>query len=1165
MDIMDTEIIHLVQKVRAANEEIQQGEDDVELIRKVINLNSKHKEVVNKLLEASDQCKDIIGLVLSSANPVLDLVQKIVRANTEEYNLLRRLTELGGREWELVRKFIYLCNGEKYFIFKFMDWYLRDERFGFPCSCSTRKEVEHNSEDRMCNEKMCDGTAGEVRTMVSSYASQGESGEKFIANVTKQGISRGELNDYHGENGFSLDKAEVCTENRNVTNKTDCTVGVHFTEKLESSVECRSEEEAHPSQPDMMYCGQLLSDSCKSSEDFCGGPVSHIGKNNDVFQVKATEQLDVINAQKIKAVHGEVLIKENSTPAVNENIMEINISHNKTKIENSLLNASENVSTVSGDKTDRGEAHFSGKEIEKIMSGTHDSSLTVKKVDSVTMNTYVQVKPLPPQTKVEEGKRTFPDNSTETEVPCNPDNVEKNNEHPSETSSDKTERIDDHLCIKERKKIISDTYESSLIVKRSKNSVPDKSCHVQLEIENEDGKSNDHGQEPLQTELKNDKTTFPDNITEKEALFPPKNVKVNNKSLSTVSGEKVEEVDVHLSGKNGEKNISDTHSSFFTEKNVSWKNFAQPEPLPSQTKVGKGERTFPDNTEKEAAFYPENVEVNNENLCTLPGDKTVKVDACMCDKDSKEISAGHDSVFTAKNITNSVSEENSVQPEIESECARLNGNRWEPSIHLSKLEGSDRTVLDNGTEKETPFLPEYVEVNSDHLKTISQDKLEKVDAHVSGMESRKVITATHDSFLTAKKATNSIAEEICPVQPEVESLDAKSNYCGQELLPFHMKLRKGERTFPSITAKEVPFPPEYVKVNNVNLSTVSREKVEKVGAHLSGKERKKIISDTHDSFLTVKNVTNSVSVRQCYVQLEPLPLQTKVEEGERAFPDNSTENGASFHPEIMKGNSENHCTLSEDKMEKVEVHPYGKDSNEISAVHDSFSTEKSITESVREKNCSVQPEIENECARSNGSGQTPAPLLSNLKESERTILDNSIERKISFLSGNEKMNSENQNKISQDKTDKICGNLSGKKNKRTISNAHDSFLTARRNTNTVSKKSFSARPEVEGEYARPNDNVHKYLRLDSELKDSKRRADNSTEKETSYLQANVKVNNKARTCRKIKSKGESSYITWDNKCEEECNVIAGHSVAKETYVVSPSDSREIIQPTDEVI
>ena len=163
-------------------------EADLKLMCKVINLKSKQKELVKKVLDASDECQEIIDMLLSSKNTMLDLVQKIVRANHQDLNLMRKITDCNSTEWDLFRKVIHLCDGKKYFIYKFMDWYLNDESLDFPCSSSGMKGVKLVGKNGPCGVKKRNDTMVQRHRVVSSYASQqGNSSEKFRAHRTNQG------------------------------------------------------------------------------------------------------------------------------------------------------------------------------------------------------------------------------------------------------------------------------------------------------------------------------------------------------------------------------------------------------------------------------------------------------------------------------------------------------------------------------------------------------------------------------------------------------------------------------------------------------------------------------------------------------------------------------------------------------------------------------------------------------------------------------------------------------------------------------------------------------------------------------------------------------------------------------------------------------------------
>lgn len=292
------------------------GEADLKLMCKVINLKSKQKELVNKVLDASDQCQEIIDMLLSSKNTMLDLVQKVVRANHQDLNLMRKMTDLNSTEWDLFRKVIHLCDGKKYFIYKFMDWYLNDESLNFPCSSSGIKGVKPVGKNGPCQVKKHNDTVGQRHRVVSSYASrqgnnsekfrthqtnrgmkhnvtvgqrhrlvssytpqQGNNNVKFRTHRTNQGTSTEKVGKSCRENGFSVCKTDTCTENRSVTKQ------VNLTEKDDSSAEYRSEVVVQQAQPTMTVKhlpsnGHLCSSSSQSSEDVVEKSVTHIEHND---------------------------------------------------------------------------------------------------------------------------------------------------------------------------------------------------------------------------------------------------------------------------------------------------------------------------------------------------------------------------------------------------------------------------------------------------------------------------------------------------------------------------------------------------------------------------------------------------------------------------------------------------------------------------------------------------------------------------------------------------------------------------------------------------------------------------------------------------------------------------------------------------------------------
>ena len=208
------------------------GEADLKLMCTVINLQSKQKELVKKVLDASDQCQEIIDMLLSSKNTTLDLVQKIVRANNQDLNLMTKITDLNSTEWDLFRKIIHLCDGKKYFIYKFMDWYLNDESLGFPCSSSGKEGVKLDGKSGPCKVKEHNDTVGQRHRMVSSDASrQGNGNEKFRTRRTNQGTKRNDtvgqrhraVSSYASRQGNSNEKLRIHRANQG-TKRTD-TVG----------------------------------------------------------------------------------------------------------------------------------------------------------------------------------------------------------------------------------------------------------------------------------------------------------------------------------------------------------------------------------------------------------------------------------------------------------------------------------------------------------------------------------------------------------------------------------------------------------------------------------------------------------------------------------------------------------------------------------------------------------------------------------------------------------------------------------------------------------------------------------------------------------------------------------------------------------------------------
>jgi hypothetical protein len=263
------------------------GEADLKLMCTVINLKGKQKELVKKVLDASDQCQEIIDMLLSSKNTTLDLVQKIVRANNEDLNLMTKITGLNSTEWDLFKKIIQLCDGKKYFIYKFMDWYLNDESLGFPCSSSGIEGVKLDGKNGPCKGTKHNDTVEQRHRVVSSDASrQGNGSEKFKTHQTNQGTSTEKLGKSCRENGFSLCKTDARAEDRSVTKQ------VNLTEKEDSS-----EVVAQRAQPTMTVKHlppneRLCSGSSQCSEGVVERSVSHIEHNDRGSKQKTMQQLD---------------------------------------------------------------------------------------------------------------------------------------------------------------------------------------------------------------------------------------------------------------------------------------------------------------------------------------------------------------------------------------------------------------------------------------------------------------------------------------------------------------------------------------------------------------------------------------------------------------------------------------------------------------------------------------------------------------------------------------------------------------------------------------------------------------------------------------------------------------------------------------------------------
>lgn len=1040
---METSIIPSAEKMRVADNKTQ-AEDGLELIKKVINLNSEQRKLVNKLLDASDQCKDIIDIVLSSTNPMLDLLQKVVRADTEELNLLRKITELNRNEWELARKFIFLCNREKYFICKFVDWYLRDQSFDLPCTCSPLKEVD-----------AVEDNAGHLRTVVSSYASQQcENNENVVTCETNQDASRGELDNSCSEKQFFL--TEGCTGNRSIAKK------VQLTERCGSSVECRTEKEAQPVKPAMteqkLMCHEhLISHSNQFSNDMYGKPVSHVEQNDGGFQLKSAKQVGderdegscssairtLCNTSKTQdrtTVLIEMLLNKNSVSAVNESM---EVEQEQTLVGETLVLTTGNMDK----KVHEPERHFCLPDINKESFQGNETDINASPLSAVKSTE------IPSQNEIGddclsqtegriESQRDVSWEEHDRTVCCK--GTEGGNcvlvagENLSTVLGGEVHKVCSALSEKENMEIITDIHDSVLMTKRITNSLPENRCSVQPEIEIENTDSNFSGQEFL----------------------------------------------LH------------------------------------ESKVEKSKRTVLDNSrEKDVPFSPGNANMKSENFMTTSRDATKNGNAHFSGKEEKKISDTHDSLSTVKKGTNSVSVTScSVQLNINNKCAKLNDS------------GQKAAALCNITDKDTVIIPENMKVNSENLKKLSGDKTENVIAHLSGKESKKIITDTHHSFLTVRSVANSELEESCLGQKEIESEDAESSDHRQELLPPQKKFRRDKiRALDDSVVKEVLFSSKNVEVNSEKLSAVSVGKIEEVDAHLTGMENNKI-SDPHDSFSCRKQCENSVSKKSCPVQLKigrknaqsngygqkPASLQSKLKGRKRTSLDISTEKETSVPSENMK--------VTTKDVRKRSACVSGKGGKKmITDTHSYLLMVKSITNSESEKSCVGEKEIESKDAKSR----------------------NHVEKEISLPLKSVKMESQNLRTISGEETEEVGRYVFRKKKKKRISNY---FLRERRNRNSLSDKTCRVQPETESEYAQSNFNRREPDYPQLKLKDSKSAV---LDKRTEIYQ-------------EIKRKGINPSVILESKCEEEGSVVADHSSTEEADVLQPG-SKKNIQPAEEVI
>jgi hypothetical protein len=897
---METGIIPSKEKMRVENNKME--EDGLELIRKVINLSSEQRKLVNKLVDASDYCKDIIDVMLSSTNPILDLVQKILRANTEELNLLRKITELNYTDWELARKFICLCNREKYFICKFMDWYLKDQSFDLPCSCSSLKEVD-SGEDRTCNIKKYGNNVGSSRTMVSSNASQQyKSTEKDVTCGPNQGACRGELDKLFSEKLFPV--TEGFTDNRNISRE------VYLSERCGSSVECGTEKEAEPLQPAMteknLICYEhLISHSGRPHKDFYVKPVSEVEQIDRGFHLKGTKQVDeerdegnctpavstLCSSSEMQrtTVPKEMLLNKNSVVPLNKN-MEVEqepllvctqctyytrgteesskeLLNFNTKQGNTLV-----LTTANMDKeVNEPEIHFCLPEVNSEGNEVDVSASPLSAVNSLGT---------PSQNKIENDCHFQAEGRIETQHYVSEKESNKNvcskgrengncvlvaGENLSALLADEVQKVCSALSGKEGMEMISDTHDSVLMARRSTESLPENKCSVQPEIETETSDSNFKGQEflVLDSKLEKSKQVVLNNSKEGNVSFSPGNANVESENLITLSRDVIKNGDIHLSGKEI-KNISDTHDSLWTVKECTnslpvMSSSVQLNVNNRHEKVndiGQKAGILCNVTDKETLNIPDTMKVNSENRRKLLGDKPENVIAHLSIKESEKIITDtRHSFLQIKSTANSGSKEGCLgQKEVESEDSESSDYVEEPLPSQKKFRKDKRRALDESVVKEVLLSPKNAKVNSEQLNTIPRDKTEKVDIHLTGMESNK-LSDQYDSFLARKQHTNSLSKKSCSVQLKIGNKDAKSIFNGQECSSLQSELEGTERTvLDSSTEKETPVPPENMKVKS------------KVVRKNSGSKKK--VTHTHHSLLALKSITNSKSEKICVGQKE---------------------------------------------------------------------------------------------------------------------------------------------------------------------------------------------------------------------------------------------------------------------------------------------------------
>jgi hypothetical protein len=1087
---METGIIPSTEKMRGSNNETQE-EGGLELIRKVINLDKEQRKLVNKVIDASDQCKSMIDVMLSSTNSMLDLVQKIVKANMEELNLLRKITELNHNDWELVRKFMSLCNRGRYFICKFMDWYLKDQSLDFTCSCSSLNEVD-TGKGRTCNEKKYSDNVGNLRTAVSSFASQQYKGnEKFVTNGTNQEASRRELDKSCSEKLFL--QAEECTGNNNIAKE------VYLSERCGSSVECGNEKEAIPIQPAMtekrLMCHEhLISYSSQSDNDFCVKPVSQVEDDDGVFHLKGTKEtnderdecscispVSTCSTSKMQdgtLVHKGLLLNKNSVLAVNEN-MEVEQKHPlEVCIQcNYYMGRTEDSSEDSLNvSAKQSESHVLTKEnndkevnepdIKSCVPEVNSEALEGNKVDvSACPLSTVKSPETSSQNKITddclfqaEGRIEIQHDGSEKESNKSLRNkgteggncVSVAGESLDTILGDEVQKICSALSGKESKEIISDTNDSVSMTRKITNSLPENKCSLQAESEIETSDSIFSGHEflLLESELKTSKRAVLDSSKEGNVSFSTGNANGKSENLITLSRDVTKHHGVHLSGKEI-KCVSDTYS-LLTEKECT--NSVSEMSSPLQLSVNNRQTELIDShqkaahlcniVDKETLNIPENMNVNNETLRKLPENKSENDVAHLCVKESENIITDTcHSFLKIKSAANLGSGEGCLgQKEVESEDEKSSDHIQEP-LPPQKEFGEDKSrALDDSVMKDVLLSAKNVKVNSVKLSIISEDKTEKTDAHLTGIKNNK-LSKPLDSFLATKQHINSVSEKICSFQLKTQNKNAKSNCDGQEPSALQSKLEGTERTDLDIsTEKETPVPSANIKVKSKVVRKSSGEQLKNVDAYLCGKEDKKMISDTHCSLLAVRSTSKSKSEKSCMDQKET--------------------------------------------------------------------------------------------------------------EREDTISRASREKKTSLPHKRVEMKSHNLRTTPGEELGEVGGYVFRNKRKRRLPKACGYFLRERRNTNSLSEEAFDVQPETESKCARSNSIGKEPLSSQLKLKDTKIVVLDKKTKSYKHKQ--------------IKSEGIDSSVAWENKCEEECSVLADHSAAEDASVL-PWCSKDIIQPTEEVM